>query len=92
MSMTWVPVRQGLPLADPLGRPLTTETPEPPRGPRRDMAFLQAQNEMSRRSCAALATRVYGEIIVPRSSTVMPADPRPTHDGWPRGVIGGWSS
>jgi len=43
MSMTWVPVRQGLPLADPLGRPLTTETPEPPRGPRRDMAFLQAQ-------------------------------------------------
>ena len=68
----WSTVRHGLPLADPLGRPLTTETPEPPRGPRHDMAFLQARDEKSRRSCAAVARAVYGDIVAPGRARRMP--------------------
>ena len=90
MTTWWGTVRNELKLGDHLGRPLTTEIPEPPRGPRRDLAFLRERNEMSRLSCRRVAEEVYGFI---RSAPfgMMPADPRPQHDGWPRGVIGGWT-
>ena len=92
MTVTWWgTVRNELKLGDHLGRPLAVKSPEPGRGPRRDLAFLQARNEASRLSCAALAARVYGDIIIPRSSTRIPdADPRPQHSGWPTGKEG-WS-
>ena len=89
MTTTWVQVRQALPLSDHLGRPLTKETPDPPRGPRRDPAFLRERNEMSRLSCRRLARELFGEIVVSAPDRVMPdADPRPRHSGWPRGKEG----
>lgn len=84
-------MRHGLSLSDPLGRVPTKSPEQPRRGPRHDMEFLRARAEMSRRSCAAVARAVYGFIPSTPGPGLPEPDKRPTHDGWPRGVIGGWS-
>jgi hypothetical protein len=87
---TWTTVRHGLSLSDPLGRPLAVKSPEPRRGPRRDLEFAKAQAEMSRQSAAALMRSVYGNIVAPSNTMLPEPDKRPTHSGWPTGKEG-WS-